>query len=501
MLILTLLVGLVFAAPIEVVAKNKDVVVITTTKQIVWAEFFGYGEPSTNVPVATATSANGVAPAQPTLAYVTSTIRVGLDVGVTHATPTPQAAIGLAVSAQAVPAATITESRSFQLSLRNFINDDSLDSGMATVDTPASQAAATAAATTSSNGGWFSELVGSLFRDVEASSSAPAVSTEVPVSSVVIPPQSSTSPSFDLSTAQADSTDETNSEISTASSTLAGSSKFVSLSSQIQAIVGYAEGGAGITYSPYTKSGSCKSADQVEYDILLLLAFKIIRMYSVDCSGIAYVVAAMGSHQKLFLGIWEISAVNTDLPSMAQQVLSGSRGWSAVHTVAIGNEVIDSGRGTINQVSNAIIAAQEWFELNAPSYKGPIVTVDTLTAVLANPGQMCDLGDYIAVNCHPYFSGIEASTSGTWLQSQVAELQETCGSDRTILVTESGWPTSGKTVEQAVPSLYNQLLSIKSIANVMGDQIIMFTMYNDYWKDPGAWNVEQQWGLFGDPSA
>ncbi|RKP31100.1 glycoside hydrolase [Metschnikowia bicuspidata] len=372
---------------------------------------------------------------------------------------------------------------------------------MATVATPASQAAATAAATTSSNGGWFSELVGSLFGDIDASSSAPAASTVVPVSSVVIPPQSSTSPSFGLSTAQADSTDATNSEIGTASSASAGSSKFVSLSSQIQAIVGYAEGGAGITYSPYTKSGSCKSAGQVKHDILLLLAFKIIRMYSVDCSGIAYVVAAMGSHQKLFLGIWEINAVNTDLPSMAQQVLSGSRGWSAVHTVAIGNEVIDSGRGTINQVANAISAAGAWFELNAPSYKGPIVTVDTLTAVLANPGQMCDLGDYLAVNCHPYFSRIEASTSGTWLRSQVAKLQQTCGSDRTILVTESGWPTSGKTVDQAVPSLYNQLLSIKSIANVMGDQLIMFTMYNDYWKDPGAWNVEQHWGLFGDPSA
>ncbi|KAM9919394.1 hypothetical protein OXX59_007971 [Metschnikowia pulcherrima] len=268
--------------------------------------------------------------------------------------------------------------------------------------------------------------------------------------------------------------------------------------SQIQAVAKYAEMGAGISYSPYTKDGQCKTASQVKSDIEMLSGHTLLRLYSVDCSGIENVVAAMSSSQKLFLGIWDITAVDTDLPSMAQQVLTGNRGWSAVHTVAIGNEVVNSARGTAAQVASAVSSARSWFKSNAPDYTGYIVTVDTLAATMAD-SSLCDISDYLAVNCHPYFSGIEASTSGTWLKQQIDSLQSFCGGSKQILVTESGWPTQGNTEGQAVPSVANQLLVVKGLGTVLGDQVLMFTTFNDYWKAPGPWNVEQHWGIYGDP--
>ena len=281
-------------------------------------------------------------------------------------------------------------------------------------------------------------------------------------------------------------------------STESSSSNSEMLDSQIQAVAKYAEMGAGISYSPYTKDGQCKTASQVKLDIEMLLGHTLIRLYSVDCSGIENVVAAMLSSQKLFLGIWDITAVDTDLPSMAQQVLTGNRGWSAVHTVAIGNEVVNSARGTAAQVASAVSSARSWFKLNAPDYTGYIVTVDTLAATMAD-SSLCDISDYLAVNCHPYFSGIEASTSGTWLKQQIDSLQSFCGGSKQILVTESGWPTQGNTEGQAVPSVANQLLAVKGLGTVLGDQVLMFTTFNDYWKAPGPWNVEQHWGIYGDP--
>ncbi|KAF8003851.1 hypothetical protein HF325_001299 [Metschnikowia pulcherrima] len=283
-----------------------------------------------------------------------------------------------------------------------------------------------------------------------------------------------------------------------AGSTESSSSNSEMLDSQIQAVAKYAEMGAGISYSPYTKDGQCKTASQVKLDIEMLLGHTLIRLYSVDCSGIENVVAAMLSSQKLFLGIWDITAVDTDLPSMAQQVLTGNRGWSAVHTVAIGNEVVNSARGTAAQVASAVSSARSWFKLNAPDYTGYIVTVDTLAATMAD-SSLCDISDYLAVNCHPYFSGIEASTSGTWLKHQIDSLQSFCGGSKQILVTESGWPTQGNTEGQAVPSVANQLLAVKGLGTVLGDQVLMFTTFNDYWKAPGPWNVEQHWGIYGDP--
>ncbi|OVF08760.1 putative family 17 glucosidase [Clavispora lusitaniae] len=262
----------------------------------------------------------------------------------------------------------------------------------------------------------------------------------------------------------------------------------------------YAEQGVGITYSPYTKSGQCKSASQVASDMAKLRSYQLIRLYSVDCSGIQNVIRALGSQQQLFLGVWAIDNLDTDLSSMAQQVESGSRGWRAVHTVAIGNEVVNSGRGSASQVRAAVQKARQWFSSNAPSYSGAIVSVDTLAAVMAD-SSMCDISDYLAVNCHPYFSGIEASTSGTWLQQQTAQLKSHCNNGKDILITESGWPNAGNTLGQAVPSTENQVLALQSLGKVMGHQVVMFTMYNDYWKDPGPYNVEQRWGIYGDPSA
>lgn len=262
----------------------------------------------------------------------------------------------------------------------------------------------------------------------------------------------------------------------------------------------YAEEGAGITYSPYTKSGSCKLASQVAEDIKMLLGYPMIRLYSIDCSGIQNVVSAMSSLQKLFLGLWDIDNLDTDLPSLAQQVLSGSRGWSAVHTVSIGNELVNAGTKTVAQIKTAVSNARTWFQKNASGYTGYIVSVDTLAAVMAD-ASMCDISDYLAVNCHPYFSGIEALTSGTWLKAQVQSLQSHCNNGKSILITESGWPTYGNTVGLAVPSQENQLAAIKGLASVMGSQVIMFTTFNDYWKSPGSWNVEQHWGIYGDPSA
>ena len=64
-----------------------------------------------------------------------------------------------------------------------------------------------------------------------------------------------------------------------------------------------AAGSLGITYSPYTKSDGCKSASQIAQDIAKLSNYEVIRLYSTDCSGIENVLSAMGSNQKLFLGV------------------------------------------------------------------------------------------------------------------------------------------------------------------------------------------------------
>ena len=129
------------------------------------------------------------------------------------------------------------------------------------------------------------------------------------------------------------------------------------------------------------------------------------------------------------------------------------------------------------------------------------MTVDTLVAVVANPA-LCDVSDYLAVNSHPYWDGgVQPSNSGPWLQNQISNLKNACGNSKSILITETGWPTEGSNYGQCQPSVSNQLAAIKSINSVLADQVFMFTTFNDYWKDGGAYGVEKYWGIYGDPNA
>ncbi|WPK23748.1 hypothetical protein PUMCH_000994 [Australozyma saopauloensis] len=555
MLIAPILLGLAVAAPIEDIPKRADVVIMTTTQEMGWGQLFGFGgttqQPAIATPVVATTAAAIIPTTTPKAFAAASNIATAANTPAANTPAAAAAAPAVAPStpstAQAAPASSANNSNGgFFSSLLNMfggsLSSPAPAAGSVAQAAPAASptqapvqaqapALAPAASSSSSGGsGWFSNLVSSIFGGGGGSTPQPSVPSTAPAGSVK--PSSSQS-QFGLanpstiqlkpsSSAVGFSSLQVSSSTSASSggaqpaftglvtvegaggdtgSSPSGSKPSPGSNGQVSQIVSYAEGGAGITYSPYTKSGQCKSANEVASDIQKLLAFGIIRLYSVDCSGIQNVISAMSSGQKLFLGVWDINNINSDLPSMAQQVLSGKRGWSAVHTVAIGNEVVNSGRGSASQVANAVNAAKSWFQANAPQYSGPIVCVDTLAAVMANPQQMCGIGDYLAVNCHPYFSGVEASTSGTWLKQQVSQLQQTCGGGKSILVTESGWPSYGNTVGQAVPSLQNQLLSIKSLSQVIGDQVIMFTMYNDYWKAPGDWNVEQHWGIYGDPSS
>ena len=268
----------------------------------------------------------------------------------------------------------------------------------------------------------------------------------------------------------------------------------------VQKAITAASGARGITYSPYKDNHDCKSKSQVASDIHRLRSYGLIRLYSTDCLGIENVLSAMSAHQKLFLGVWNIDndSVRGGLEDIKKAVEGSSRGWSAVDTIAIGNERVNSGSSKPSDLKSAINTARAWLNNNASQYSGSVVTVDTVGAFLGNP-ELCGISDYIAVNAHPFWEGdVKPSDSGDWLKKQISQLKSVCHLSKNILITETGWPTEGETLKEAVPSVINQVLALESISRALKDQVIMFTTYNDYWKSPGPNGVEQHWGIYGN---
>ncbi|KFZ13219.1 hypothetical protein V501_03830 [Pseudogymnoascus sp. VKM F-4519 (FW-2642)] len=259
--------------------------------------------------------------------------------------------------------------------------------------------------------------------------------------------------------------------------------------------------GYGLTYSPYNKDGTCKTADQVLMDFGGFgSGFSTVRTYGTDCNTVSTVVAAAKAHgMKVFQGIYDIA----DISGSVNDIVSAVNGdWSIIHTISVGNELVNSGQASASTVVAAMSSARSL--LRAAGYTGPVVTCDTLVATLANPS-LCDNADYCAVNSHPFFDpNTDAASAGTFLTSSIESLKsKLADSTQTIVITETGWPSQGTANGRAIPSSSNQQTAIAAIKSAFESApagVMLFNPYNMMWKTSNAeqFEAEQWWGFLGD---
>ncbi|KAJ6439949.1 glycoside hydrolase, superfamily [Purpureocillium lavendulum] len=259
----------------------------------------------------------------------------------------------------------------------------------------------------------------------------------------------------------------------------------------------------GVSYAPYRGSGGCKSMGDIQQDFdHMAKEYSLVRIYGTGCDQVANVYSAAKSHgMKVFLGIWDPRHVDDEVNT----IISAIKGdWDVVHTVSVGNELVNNGQASPDDIEEAVKSARS--TLRAAGYKGPVVTVDTFTAVAKYP-QLCAMSDYCAINAHAFFDQtIEASEAGQWLRRTVGNIRAELPGPKNIVVTETGWPMKGRANGMAVPGLANQKLALTSIkdefAATPGD-VILFSAFNDLWKqdNPSTFNADKYWGIGGAVSS
>ncbi|KAK3619286.1 Cell surface mannoprotein mp65 [Elasticomyces elasticus] len=253
--------------------------------------------------------------------------------------------------------------------------------------------------------------------------------------------------------------------------------------------------GYTLSYSPYNSDGTCKSQDQVNSDFGIISGYSMVRTYGTDCNQADTVLAAAKAKgMKLFAGVFDVNNVNAEV----QKIIDAASGdWSHVDTVAIGNEGVNNGAYSVEQVVQAIGTARGM--LHDAGYNGKVVTVDTFVAMIANP-QLCEASDYAAANCHPFFDGgVTAEEAGDFVLDQMQRVSDACGGKDTM-ITETGWPSGGDVNGKAVPSQENQVAAVNSIRTAFSSNIVLFSAFNDRWKqnNAGTFGAEHYWGIYGD---
>ncbi len=204
----------------------------------------------------------------------------------------------------------------------------------------------------------------------------------------------------------------------------------------------------------------------------------MIRVYGVDCNQVGTAIAAAQQYgMKVFAGLTVIntpagvSTLAVDLASLVQQA---SANWGLVDTVSIGNELVNQGKNSVDEVVSAIGQAKEI--LSAGGYDGNVVTVDTFDIIQANPA-LCQASSYCAANCHAYFDAeIDAPDAGKYVYGQYQGILNTNGNRRTV-ITESGWPYAGDQNGAEIQSDINQQIAIPAFqaafANNKEDLILL----------------------------
>ncbi|CAI5758988.1 unnamed protein product [Candida verbasci] len=309
----------------------------------------------------------------------------------------------------------------------------------------------------------------------------PEVSLATPDSSISVSTVSDApqvAPSGGASTTETDVPSSTESQSSSSSSSVVGSG-----------------GARGVTYSPYSDQGGCKSAGQIQSEVAALSGFDLIRLYGVDCDQVAQVLKAKTPSQKLFAGIFDVANIASGIETLASAVKENGS-WDDIDTVSIGNELVNSGQCTPGQIQGYINTARPL--LKAAGFSGSVVSVDTFIATINNP-ELCKYSDYVAVNAHAFFDGYyTAQDAGDWVLQQIQRVWTACGGEKQVLITETGWPSRGDSNGKAVPSKQNQQDAIASIKAKCGSAAILFTAFNDLWKADGPYNAEKYWGFLSN---
>ncbi|CAI7590640.1 unnamed protein product [Penicillium glandicola] len=254
------------------------------------------------------------------------------------------------------------------------------------------------------------------------------------------------------------------------------------------------EGQYGMTYSPYTSAGDCKTKAAVLADLTVIQGkgFNLIRVYSTDCSGLEYIGAACKElGLTMILGVY-IDSTGTSAAQEQVDEIAAWAEWSLVDLLVVGNEAVSAGYVDAATLASFITSSAATFA--AAGYTGLVTTTEPID-IWQSYGEsaLCDVVDLVGANIHPFFNAdTTAAEAGTFAKAEFELLEEICG--KNVLNLETGWPNAGDANGDAVPGVAQQKTAIEALVKIAGSKSIFFSYADDTWKSPGEFDVEQHWG-------
>ena len=127
----------------------------------------------------------------------------------------------------------------------------------------------------------------------------------------------------------------------------------------------------------------------------------------------------------------------------------------------------------------------------------PVGFVDVYYEVIRHP-RLVQISDVLMINCYPYWEGADIKYSSLYIQEMYQKVSEIAGGKK-IIITETGWPSEGQIVGDAVPSEVNVMRYVAEISEWSKSkniEMFYFSSFDESWKIHSEGWAGTSWGLW-----
>lgn len=159
--------------------------------------------------------------------------------------------------------------------------------------------------------------------------------------------------------------------------------------------------------------------------------------------------------------------------------------------LAVGNEVVLRGDMPVHDLIGQIHRVKEAL---------PDVKVGYVDAyyIFSDHPELADACDALFINCYPFWEKFELDVALSHMSAMVDRVKPVAG-DKPIIISETGWPSAGEAVGNAVPSEKNALLyAINAFEWTVSQKIplLYFSSFDEAWKVGPEGDCGAYWGIW-----
>ncbi len=234
----------------------------------------------------------------------------------------------------------------------------------------------------------------------------------------------------------------------------------------------------GLDFSPYLtgqQPGTQITAAQIQARLAVVAPYtKWVRTYS-SLNGLEQICPIAHSLGLKCAAGATINGTSTDGKELASLVSLAKAG--VVDLAIVGTEAL-----TRNNVSLVTLGGYiSQVKIAAPAV--PVTTADTYQVWMDNKG-LFSIVDTAILDLAPFYEGIPLAHAASWVNGWYQLVQNAAGSKQ-IIISETGWPTSGAAVGSAVPSVANSssyFLNFVSWARANNVPFFYLEAFDESWK-------------------